>query len=1060
MADPEREYLFGPFRLHPLEGLFRDNRAIALRPKALLLLAHFAQHPGRVLSTASLLSDMWTDTIVDARGLKAYVSQLRKALGDAAACPTYIETLSKRGYRFTADVRAVTAAPRREWPDSAEPGSPAPADGVRLDLAPAAEMGPRSAPAGTGQPRSKPEAPAGLETFVGRELELSRLDELLREAVDGAGRIIFITGEPGIGKTTLAHEFLRRVAHGRTGALISSGRCVEHYGPSEAYLPFLDALGTLLSGPERGRVMAVLQANAPTWCLQLPAAFASAEELLQLLRNTIGATKDRMLRELGDALTSLTADMAVVMLLEDLHWADPSSIDVLRYLSLRLPGQRLLIVGTLRPEDVERSAHPLKGYRADMVARGCCEEVALGLLTVAHLARYLDVRFAQNDFPADLARILHGRTEGHPLFTTSLVQFLVERGDIARVGDRWALTRPLTGGDLRVPAGVCSIFRRQIDALEPEDRQALQYASVEGEEFLSTVLASLTGIEEVTLQERLDRLELVNRLIKKVGEEEMPDGLPAVRYRFTHALHQNVLYADLVSGRRISLHRQVAEQLLRHYGDLGPRIAAKLAMHFEQGRDFARAVEYRIRTGDNAAQMYANADAERHYTDALSLSQHLPEDERRRHELTIHRKRGTACLNLSRFDEAVAEFGRMRDLARALNAPSLEAAALNGTMRGLFYSHRFDDMARSTDEASQVAERSGDPAILLETMTLIGLKRVGEGDLREAKSLLDETIATARRIGDPQSLCAALAWRGGVHYWQSEYDDADRLLIEARDMAAEQRDGFVLLFSLFIQGLTRGNQGRMSDGLDCLGEARRIAERNGDQFWSPRLPNCIGWIYRELQDFDRAMEYDRQGLGVGGAHHVLEAKANALINLGIDYTELRHQPDNTLSVFREVQDIIAHDAWFRWRYEIRMQAATAAYWLREGDLGRAEAYAENLDTMATHVEAWKYVAIAGLLHARIALARGDDAAALDRLAGATDRLRQYPAPLVAWRVNATLGRLEMTLGNLDAAAQAFARGAETIRRIAASVRDETLRATFLASPAVSEVLDAAAASVR
>src|SRR5258705_579971 len=151
--------------------------------------------------------------------------------------------------------------------------------------------------------------------------------------------------------------------------------------------------------------------------------------------------------EMGDALGALAASSPVVILLEDLHWADTSSTDLLRHLCQRMVGQRLLIVGTLRPEDLELSNHPLKHYRLEMQAHKLCEEVALGMLGEEHLASYLDARFAPNDFPRELCALIQRKSEGHPLFATGLLQFLAERGDLARPNYRWTLTRPLSDMD-------------------------------------------------------------------------------------------------------------------------------------------------------------------------------------------------------------------------------------------------------------------------------------------------------------------------------------------------------------------------------------------------------------------------------------------------------------------------------------------------------------------------------------------------------------------------------------------------------------------------------------
>src|SRR5213594_4383200 len=154
-----------------------------------------------------------------------------------------------------------------------------------------------------------------------------------------------------------------------------------------------------------------------------------------LQRETIGATKERMLREMGDALGELAGNNPLVILLEDIHWAEPSSIDLLGHLVQLVGGQRLLVISTFRPEDVERSGHPLKSYKLEMQAHNLCEEIALGLLSHEHVASYLNVRFAPNDFPLELSALIQRKTEGHPLFATSLVQFLRERGDIARTNN-------------------------------------------------------------------------------------------------------------------------------------------------------------------------------------------------------------------------------------------------------------------------------------------------------------------------------------------------------------------------------------------------------------------------------------------------------------------------------------------------------------------------------------------------------------------------------------------------------------------------------------------------
>ncbi len=879
-------------------------------------------------------------------------------------------------------------------------------------------------------------------SFVGRESEIKKLDGLLQQVIDGTGRCVFITGEPGIGKTSLSDEFLRRARKLQNTSLISRGRCVEQYGTGEAYLPFLEAMGELLQGPGRERIAAIMRTYAPTWCMELPTAFASSGSFEKLQQETIGATKERMMREMGDALGVLATASPVVLLLEDLHWADPSSVDLLRHLSQRISTQRLLIAGTYRPEDVERSGHPLKSLKAEMQAHNLCEEVALGLWTREHVAEYVDVTFSPNDFPAELTALIHEKTEGHPLFAANLLQYLGECGDLAKVNGRWSLVRPLSGMDLAVPESVRAMISKKMDALEAEERRALQYASVEGTEFLSSVTAKLLGVDEIDLEESLARIGKSHRLIETLGAEELADGTLATRYRFSHALYQNFLYGDLVNKRRVLLHQQAGEQLLRHYGKRAPKKATQLALHFEQGRDFTRAIEFLIHAGDHAAKLYAYAEAERHYTRALGLVQKLSDEAQPEKLATLYHKRGTVNHALSNFSQAAKDFTNMLEQARALNSVELQSSALNALTLTLFFSHRLDETVARATEALEVAERTGNEKLRVETMFLMGLKHCCYGELKQATVLLDEAIATSRRLNHKPTLCSGLTWRACVHFFQSEYALAIELATEALRLTSVLRDGFLMLTSLFFLGLSQGNQGKMSAALATLNDALDKARRNGDLFWHPRFPNCIGWIYRELYDFESAHKYNEEGIDVSRLHHVMEAEANSLINRGIDCThEGNHE--QTAVAFHEVRDIFERDAWFRWRYNIRLEAAMADHWLKKGDLDKAREFVERLFATATEHEVHKYIAVAHHLRARVAVAANDLSEAEKNFDLALAELERYPVPLVAWKVHAGKARLKTQMGQEAEAQESSTRASEIVNFIASNVTNETLRANFL-----------------
>jgi len=284
---------------------------------------------------------------------------------------------------------------------------------------------------------------------VGRELELAQLHTYFAKALHGERQIIFVAGEPGIGKTTLVEAFLQQVI-AEDDFWLGRGQCIEHYGAGEAYLPLLDALGRLGRESEGQRLIELLNQQAPTWLVQMP-ALLTAPELEMLQRKTQGATRERMLRELAEAVERLTAERPLVLWLEDLHWCDVSTLDWLAFVARRREPARLLVIGTYRPVDVLVQGHPLRAVKQELQTRGYCRELLLDFLSEEEVAEYLTWRFTapspanagegrgEGRSPAALqrlARIIHRRTDGNPLFMVNMVDYLVVRGVLVQSDGR------------------------------------------------------------------------------------------------------------------------------------------------------------------------------------------------------------------------------------------------------------------------------------------------------------------------------------------------------------------------------------------------------------------------------------------------------------------------------------------------------------------------------------------------------------------------------------------------------------------------------------------------
>jgi DNA-binding winged helix-turn-helix (wHTH) protein/predicted ATPase len=349
--EQETHLTFGPFHLDGAQGqLWRGGQILALRRRSLAVLWYLAEHPGRLVTKAELRQHVWAGTHVTDTVLRVCVQEIRAALGDAADAPRYLATVGRRGYRFL-----VGDAP---------------------EVAPPLLAGP----------------------LVGRQGEVDSLASWFQRAAQGTRQIVCVSGEPGVGKTTVVEQWLAGLIAGR-GVRIARGQCVEHYGEGEPYLPLLEALGQLSRGPDHREVLDAMRRYAPMWLVQWPGLLPEAE-VQRLQRQLQGATAARMLRELADVLDVLTAETPLVLVLEDLHWSDRPTVECLNYLAQRRAPARLLVLGTYRPVDAAILGHPLRPIVQELCGRGYATELRLELLTSADVAAYLTGRLGGRCPPA------------------------------------------------------------------------------------------------------------------------------------------------------------------------------------------------------------------------------------------------------------------------------------------------------------------------------------------------------------------------------------------------------------------------------------------------------------------------------------------------------------------------------------------------------------------------------------------------------------------------------------------------------------------------------------
>ncbi len=857
----DKTVTFGPYRLDEAnECLWRGSEVIALRPKAFGVLKCLVERPGQLVTKEHLLDAVWPGTYVGDAVLKDSVRQLREALGDDPKAPRYIETAHRRGYRFVGQIAPV---------------------------APAAP------------PEPSPE-PARTARLLGRDTALARMRQWLGSAMRAERQVVFVTGEPGIGKTTLVEAFLEEAAASERVA-IAQGQCLEHYGAGEAYLPVLDGLSRLGRGPDGARVVELLRQHAPTWLAQLP-SLVSAEEREAWQQRMQGATRERMLREMAEAVEALAAERPLVLVLEDLHWSDYSTLDLISYVARRRDPARLLVIGTYRPVEVILGEHPLKGVKRELQAHRLCDELPLEYLTEADVAAYLVVRFPSHRLPPRLIGLIHQRTEGNPLFLVNVVEYLVDGRTVVERDGLWQLQAGWAEVELGVPDNLRHLIERQIERLSPEEQRVLEGASVVGTSCSAVAIGAGLAEDVSWVEEHCEELVRRHQFLSPARIVELPDGTITPRYEFIHSLYVDVPYSRIPAMRRAQIEQRIGVSGESIYGDRVGEIASELAMHFEEGRDWPRAVKYLRMAAENAIARSAHFEAVDLARRGLDVMRALPEStERDQHELAVRMLLGASLMATRGFASAEVEevFERAKALCDRQEASPLQYGVLWSL--GLFHVFRSDlEQARAIGEQLlDLAKRLGDPALVMEAHRAVGVTLVDRGEFVEGLEHLDEACATyepnrrhpytlltaydckavsdcfaaralwalgypdralarvreavahAREIGHTPSHAVAAHFMALVHQLRGEAPEARERAESGIALTREQGLDLWTAFGLVFRGWARVAEGEAEEGIDELRLGLATYEASGARLWRTRF---LGMLAESLGVTDRTDE--------------------------------------------------------------------------------------------------------------------------------------------------------------------------------------------------------------
>ena len=888
--------------------LLEHGAALSVAPKVLQTLLVLLRHAGHVVTKDHLVKAVWPDVFVEDTGLTRNISLLRQLLGDDGQC--FIATVPRVGYRFVAEVEHVAAAVAA-GDDSDEPQT----DKTRRRI-------------------------RGLrpQLTVGHWQERAALQAAFVATREGSGRLIAVSGEPGIGKSTIVEEFLSGLPE---ECLIAQGRCSERLAGAEPHLAVLEAIDELLAG--NPSLVASLRRYAPTWYVHVAPRFSGGNLETALPEQRAGSA-ERLIRELTVFLEEISRERPVVIFIDDLHWSDISTVDLIAHLATRVARMRVMLVLAYRSNEMAALCHPFNRLRGELIARGQLAEVPASLLTVGDVRDYVALLLGKDNAPSGLHALIYRKTEGNPLFMTDMVRYLQANG----------LTRDTLEMTSDVPESLKGMIERTLQGLEPETRQLLRVAALHGNEFESAIVARVTGRDSAEVEEQLQKLDDVHGLISIVREHQLPDGTLSLKCRFVHVLYQNALYASIPPSRRAEWAHRIAAALAACHASQSEGVASELAVLFEIGGDFREASRYFMTASRSATARFAfreAADLARRglacFRTGISAGNHdtsrlefdltfalfvplatlggygTPETENLARRLlqlcgTIEDANATsaalAAIGLvyaGRGECLAAEDVGARLIALGRGTDN-DVFLMNGHMLAVIATHhlgRFRDAQSHIDAAVALDERAPDAERRMAVFdpVVMALSEASRnawitGHLKRAPLYAARAVEIGRRVRDPNSLAFAWLFDGAMHANRQSWAMSLAAAENGIAVASEGDSAQTLAWNRCVRGWALAQLGRLDEGLEELAAGIESSKRIWGQVCLSHLSTVIADGLLLQDDVEAAQAWLAQGFEQANrnSEHFFDAELHRLSGVCL---LRRRQRDSAFAEFRRAAEI-------------------------------------------------------------------------------------------------------------------------------------------------------------
>jgi len=712
-----------------------------------------------------------------------------------------------------------------------------------------------------------------IKSFVGRETELQVLGSYISRISEAEQRrIVFITGEAGVGKSELISQIRDKVFKEYPDIRLATAYCNELSGGGDPYQPFfniLDDLVTTEKREEKDKCLKFILEMGPEWVQVIPGIgslvsaawkttqWVKTEHLNKAALDIPKIDYYMIFRQYTKIIKSISTLNPLMLVVEDLQWADTSSIDLLFHLSRNLGSCPVLIICTYRPSEIEIRQHPVRQVKAEMERYGLCQEVSLTHLEKGNVIEYIKAEFPNNSFDRTFFDLLYNKTEGNPLFVVEVLHLLEEQGIIVPRGSLWQLAKRVV--DIDIPPAIGGVIEKRIGYLRNEIKRLLQYASIEGEIFSSISLAKLLHWEELILLEELEVLGNIHKLIEKLESEGLLTQ-SGMQYQFIHSLIHKSFYNSLNVRQMQLLHKKLGEILETEYRDDIEKIATQLAVHFEKALEFSKAIKYRVMAAKKSNDLYSFSECVEHCQIGLKLLDSLENSNTTKQKIDLLLEWGKAEEAVGKIDEAISRYANCKVLALLIDNKRLSKVYYqwgSALYRKSNYGGSIDYLKKSL----QLREELNDKAGIADALEAIGINYTYYQDRwRDALEVFERSQQIREELGNHRGKGRILGNIGVIYHKHGRDDDALMVCKEALTIQQQIGDVFGQALSLFTIGRVHNVRCEWNQALSYYRKSLELAEKRDDPMIKIEVLTGLGDWHRRQRKFSDALVYFEDAL--------------------------------------------------------------------------------------------------------------------------------------------------------------------------------------------------------